>query len=484
MRRRELRTQLIRNSILLVLLPLVFFAAYGGWQVYHYSPDAYQDLLFVLSGALLAASILAVLLSVNLAEKFTSPIETITSAARRIAAGRLSERVHVRAGNEMDILALTLNHLASRLEDKVREISGERQKLRLILEHMDNAVLLFDECCDLLESNRQAQIWFRLPVPIQGQHVLSLPGGSQIEGAIREALRTGQVQRQTVRSSVQDLTKVFHASLIPLPGEDGRTNQVLSVFHDITNLQLLKERQADFVANASHELLTPLTAIRGFAETLADGAAADPADCRHFSLIILEEAGRMQRLVKDLLQLARIETPEFSRQIDLVPVEIRTAVDAAVRELTPVLGPKQLSLTVDIPEVTLQVRTEPDLLKQILLNLLDNAVKYTPAGGSIRIAAEKKADQVLFTVQDTGIGIPEEDLPRIFERFYRIDKARSRKTAGTGLGLAIVRDLVEALGGVIEAESRLHRGTTFRFLLPSVETAAISCAAVRQSPDR
>ena len=469
MRRRSIRSRLITNSLALVLLPLASFAAYIFWYIYSANPDDFSHLLAILSGALLATAILAIILSVNLAEKFTAPLETLTTAARRIAAGRLSERVHIRSGSEIDILALALNNLASHLEDKLEEISAEKKKLQLILENMDNAVLLFDTHGCLIEANRSAFLWFRLSPSMIGQHNMNALGSGQIDAALRKAMNsdTEDVQQHIFRLNYHGSKKVFQASIVRLSPKNGLVSGALAVFHDITSLHLLQERQADFIANASHELSTPLTSIRGFAETLMDGAAENPEDSRHFAGIILSEAQRMQRLVQDLLQLAKIDSVEYRQRIVAEPVAIQPVIDAVVRELAPVWQGKQLSLSVEQPSDLLYVLATSDWFKQILVNLVDNAVKYTPEGGKIFITATQHEDRIAFTIKDSGIGIPPEDLPRIFERFYRIDKARSRSIGGTGLGLAIVKHILDSFDGTIDVTSTPDIGTAFTFTLPA-----------------
>ena len=472
MRRRSIRFQLILNSLMVILLPLVLFAGYSFWQMYRFNPDEFAQLLFILSVAFAATVILSIILSINIAEKFTIPLERITTAARRIAAGRLSERVHVRTDNEIDVVGLALNHLASRLEEKLEEVTAEKQKLQLILEHMDNAVLLFDNHGCLLEANRSANLWFNLRPAMLGQHNINALGNSQIDSALKEALVSMRLQQITFKSSLPGLPKIFQGSLIPLPSADGSPTGVLAVFHDITSFKILQERQADFVANASHELSTPLTAIRGFAETLVDGAADQPEESRRFAAIILTEAERMQRLVQDLLQLAKIEAVEYRQTIDCQPTLVQPLLSSIVQELAPAWTQKRIDLSVDLPAEPLRAMTNADMLKQVLVNLIDNAVKYTPDGGFIRIAAYPTGERIHFSVKDSGIGIPAEDLPRIFNRFYRADKSRNRAVSGTGLGLAIVKHLLDALGSTIEVDSQLHNGTTFRISLPNAAPTA------------
>lgn len=472
MQRRSIRNHLIFNSLVLILLPLSAFAIYIFWYIYSANPDDFSHLLFILSAAFIVTASSAIILSVNLAEKFTAPLETMTTVARRIAAGRLTERVHVRTGSEIDILALALNNLASRLEDKLEEISAEKQKLQLILEHMDNAVLLFDSHGCLLEANRSAFLWFSLSPSMFGQRTLNVLGSSQFDSALRDALQSDRLSRHTLRINQKGTRKVFQASLVGLPAKTTLGKTVLAVFYDITNMTLLQERQADFVANASHELSTPLTAIRGFAETLVDGAADNAEDSRKFASIILSEAERMQRLVQELLQLAKIESAEYRQQIVTAPVHVQPIMTAVAAELATAWQHKKLSLSVEHPAEALMAQATPDWLKQILVNLVDNAIKYTPDGGTVLLAVAREGDRLQFTVRDSGVGIPAEDLPRIFDRFYRIDKARSRAVGGTGLGLAIVKYLVDALGGTIEVTSTPTTGTTFTFTLPAAPSPA------------
>jgi two-component system phosphate regulon sensor histidine kinase PhoR len=293
-----------------ILLPLVLFAGYSLWQVYRFNPDEFTQLLFVLSAAFAATVILSIILSINVAEKFTIPLERITTAARRIAAGRLSERVHVRTDNEIDVVGLALNHLASRLEEKLEEVTAEKQKLQLILEHMDNAVLLFDNHGCLLEANRSANLCFNLRPSMLGQHNINVLGNSQIDSALKEALASMRLQQLTFKSSLPGLPKIFQGSLIPLPGAAGSPTGVLAVFHDITSFKVLQERQADFVANASHELRTPLAAIRAAVETMATiELGEDPGSAVQFLSVIDRHSSRLEALVADLLDLSRLEQP-------------------------------------------------------------------------------------------------------------------------------------------------------------------------------
>lgn len=425
----------------------------------------------VVSSVLLAAFaltfMLAIVVSIRLAGKFTSPLEEITRVAQQMAEGNLDKRVHIRTGDEIELLAHTLNKLASSLDDTVNETLAEKRKLELILAHMDNAVILFDRFGRMATFNEMAKKTFDISESMLGKHNIQIIGNSALNQALQGTVAAGENRSIELRIEHRGGSRVFQLSLVPITHDSG-VNGVLCVFHDITALQKLHERQVDFVANASHELATPLTAIKGFAETLLDGALEDRDLSTKFLTIIHSEADRMHRLVNDLLQLAKLDSSEYSRHIQLESILLQPFIDSAVRELSPQWQRKQLSLSVEA-DANLSVMANSDWLKQVFINLLDNAIKYTPQGGNVRILCQSGGTQAQVSISDTGIGIPEGDLPLIFDRFYRVDKARSRHAGGTGLGLAIVKFIVEALGGRIWVKSKVNSGTTFTFTLPLAE---------------
>ncbi|HZH60041.1 MAG TPA: ATP-binding protein, partial [Metabacillus sp.] len=245
----------------------------------------------------------------------------------------------------------------------------------------------------------------------------------------------------------------------PIIGTNDEWKGIVLVFHDITELKKLEQMRKDFVANVSHELKTPITSIKGFSETLLDGALSDKQTAEYFLSIILKESDRLQTLIKDLLDLSKIEQQGF--QLSIQPCDLREILDDISVILESKAKEKDIELTVTLPENLTYIEGDIYRLKQIFINLINNALTYTPQGGSVHVKVEKHDGYALVTVSDTGIGIKQEEIPRIFERFYRVDRARSRNSGGTGLGLAIVKHLVEAHKGQISVQSEVGKGTTF-----------------------
>jgi two-component system phosphate regulon sensor histidine kinase PhoR len=424
----------------------------------------FDEIKSALLAALALTSLLAIFISIKLARKYTAPLEKITAVAGKIAGGDLNARIHIRTQDELEILAHTINTLTSNLEDKINEAKAETEKLSLILRHMDNAVILLDRFGRVTSANKMAREIFSIQPKMFGQHNIQIIGNSQLSQAVQDTITAGQSRLIDLKTSMQNGKRVFQVFLAPITIEK-ETTGILSVFHDITALQEIQERQAAFVANASHELSTPLTAIKGFAETLLDGALDDRELGKKFITIIQDEAERMHRLIKDLLQMAKLNSQEYQKQVVMVPTPLTLLLETVASELAPALNQKQHALKVQ-EESSITVLANPDWLKQVLVNLLDNAIKYTPANGSISLTTWQQDNFAYIRVKDTGIGIAAKDLPLIFDRFYRVDRARTRQAGGTGLGLAIVKFIVEMHGGTIEAASDINAGTTFTFTIP------------------
>jgi two-component system phosphate regulon sensor histidine kinase PhoR len=355
--------------------------------------------------------------------------------------------------------------MAEGLREKIRDLEGERAKVAAILDSMVEGVIAIDQRGRIVLMNHAARWIFDLSGEVvEGRPLLEIvrhkeildlvTGGKRldVEGARRREIELGPPVERILDA---------HASAIALaPSGQG----ILLVLHDVTELRRLERVRKEFVANVSHELRTPLTSIRGYLETLLDGALEEQANARRFLEIAHTHAERLSRLVDDLLQLSDIVTG----YLILKPTALRLQEVAAdvVMFFEKQAAQKRLSLTNDVPQ-EIRVHADWDRLTQIFVNLVDNAVKYTPENGGITLGAERGVNGfVHIWVADTGIGIPSTDLPRITERFYRVDKARSRELGGTGLGLAIVKHLVQAHGGELWLESELGKGTTVNFSLP------------------
>jgi len=383
------------------------------------------------------------LLAWMLARALAWPLLRIAEAARDIAAGRQAEFPDVRVpelAHHVDALRAMHHELERRFEDLRRE----REESRTLLEALSDGVLAADKRGIIIETNAAARRLLGYgdtePLPPLGE----LFHDRAHRTLMREVLTGAAVEGREL--ALGDRTVVFSAR----PLADGGTLLVLS---DVSDLRRLETIRRDFVANVSHELKTPLTAIAGYAETLA--AERDP-QATGFAQTIVENAGRMQRLVDDLLDLSRIESGGWE------PEPRRIEVDAAAREAWRPFADRAASRGIGFESTTnsASINSDPEALRQIFTNLFDNALRHTPQGGKIRVAAQRAGNRVVVRVSDTGSGIGADHLPRIFERFYRVDPGRSRQEGGTGLGLAIVKHLVEAHGGRVEAESELGRGTT------------------------
>ncbi len=416
-------------------------------------------------GALLA---FAVVLAVGLflSRRVTRPVTEMQSIARWMAEGDFAQRVPISGTDEIAGLGRTLNLMAERLNEKIHDLEGERAKVAAILDSMIEGVIAIDQRGRIVLMNHAARWIFDLgKEPVEGRPLLEIVRHKEILDLVaggRSLDVEGARRREIELGPPVDRILDAHAAAIALaPSGQG----MLLVLHDVTELRRLERVRTEFVANVSHELRTPLTSIRGYLETLLDGALDEPAHAHRFLEIAHTHAERLSRLVDDLLQLSDIETGKLilkstSLQLHEVAADVVAFFEKQATQ-------KSLSLVNNVP-LDIWVQADWDRLTQIFVNLVDNAVKYTPERGGITLGADHGANGFVHVwVVDTGIGIPSTDLPRITERFYRVDKARSRELGGTGLGLAIVKHLVQAHSGDLWLESDLGKGTTVNFSLPA-----------------
>ncbi|NKE69994.1 two-component system histidine kinase PnpS [Candidatus Manganitrophus noduliformans] len=403
----------------------------------------------------------AIFLSYLLSKRLVAPLIQMTEAAQKIARGDFRHRVRIRSGDEMEALAEALNRMAEDLQRKIQDLSDDRVKTLAILSGMVEGVLVLDDKGKIVLTNTSFEKMFGLAgEPWIGRYHYERLRHHPLNALIKEVIQTGRSLSQELRLETAYRPHLqVQASVTEQP-----PRSVVLVFHDITEIKRLERMRKDFVANVSHELRTPLAAIKGYLETLADGGLENREEAREFLAILQKNTDRMANIVRDLLQLSRIESgldPIRPARIDL-----REAVDKNLLLLKPLAEKKGQTLAVSI-EPGLSLSADPEKLNQVFINLLDNAIKYTPEKGTIAVTASGTGEGVAIEIRDSGIGIPREDLGRIFERFYRVDRTRSRELGGTGLGLSIVKHIVEAHGGKITVESEIGKGSRFILFLPN-----------------
>jgi two-component system, OmpR family, phosphate regulon sensor histidine kinase PhoR len=422
-------------------------------------------LIYLLAGAL------AMLAS----RSYTGRIERLREFSRRVAEGDFRPIPADGTGDTLEALGSSLNQTASRLDRTIRSLTEERNLSAAILGSMVEGVAVVNGAERLVFANPGFAAILGLDVPpVAGSSLLEVVRQTELIEAVRRVL-TGE-PRVEAEISTGTLRQHYFAVTVAAV-RAGETSGAVIVLHDITELRRLERIRRDFVANVSHEFRTPLTAIQGFAETLIGGAIDDPLNRGRFLAIILEHSRRLARLTEDLLRLSQMDAEQLELEIRAVSVSqlIESCYETAQRRASE----KRIDLSLNVPSQLPDVAADNRRLQEVVQNLLDNATQYTLPGGKIVLSAETFDDEVIFTVADTGIGIPQADQPRIFERFYRVDVARSREAGGTGLGLSIAKHLVEAQGGRIWVDSEVGVGSKFHFSIPvfDPERAAARAAA-------
>ena len=451
-----MRVSLIWRPVLICMALVTAILVAVQWG----SPETFPKIWPALVIFLLAAGIAFFFAS----RSVTTRIRRMKEFAERAAAGDFTSLERDYTHDELADLSDALGRSVAGLGQTIRTLTDERNRSSAILGSMVEGVAVVTGDERILYCN-----W-------AFEQILELPEGSSQGRTLVEALRQADLValgRQAL-SGVEELTGEVEVgtvrrrnfSVTAAPVRAAGANGAVLVLHDITELRRLERVRRDFVANVSHEFKTPLTAIQGFAETLLSGALDDKANRKHFVEIIREHARRLARLTDDLLKLSRIEAGRL--ELEIRPIRVEALVNGCVETARLNAKSRGLQIVVDLQQNAPAVRGDGAQLGEVLQNLLDNALQYTPSGGQIEVKARANGHNIVFTVTDTGIGIPESDLERIFERFYRVDAARSREAGGTGLGLAIARHIVDAHGGRIWVESAVGQGSRFHFSIPSV----------------
>lgn len=418
--------------------------------------------------AILASAALALLLSTIIgflfARTITVPIKNLAQKARLIADGDFEQRIEAKSEDEIGELTKDFNHMAAELKETLNEIGNEKSKVEAILMHMTDGVMAFDINGNIIHINPAAQNILKSDFSDKSFDEVFLKLDADVTLGEFIYLDDSLVKERKI-----ELGKTFiKLYFVSFKSESGETGGIIVVLQDITDQQKLDNMRREFVANVSHELRTPLTTIKSYVETLLDGALDDRETSNQFLEVIETETDRMTRLVKDLLQLSKMDYQQAEWKSEHV------SLDNLIRELVKKISIEaknknqtlEYFMTSSVPDVT----ADRDKIEQVLLNIISNAIKYTQEGGTISVYLGQVHSEAYVKVVDNGMGIPKKDLPRIFERFYRVDKARTREFGGTGLGLSIAKEIIEAHGGSIAIDSEIGKGTEVVINLPVAQT--------------
>jgi two-component system phosphate regulon sensor histidine kinase PhoR len=418
----------------------------------------------VLTAALLTA-LVAVILALYIAERTARPVRQLTRAAERLAQGDLEARLFPASRDEIGQLTHAFNRMAEQLRDEVSNLAQEQRRLAAVLENMADGALITDDSGRVRLINPAAARLLRLDAASQDQALglsfAQVVRHHQLIELWRRCHRRGKEQVETVELDRQGL--FLQAIVTPLRGEE--TGGYLVVLQDLTRIRRLETVRRDFISNISHELRTPLAGLKALVDTLRGGALQDPPAAQRFLNRMDAEVDVLTQMVQELLDLSRIESGKAPLRLVSTPVD--EVVLPPIERLRPQAEREEVQIVGSLPPTLPLVLADAERARQVVRNLVHNAIKFTPAGGTITVAAQSVGNQVVISVKDTGVGIPAEDLARIFERFYKADRARSG--GGTGLGLAIARHIVQGHGGRIWAESVEGQGSTFYFSLPALK---------------
>lgn len=422
------------------------------------------DNIFVLLSVLVIEYIVFVLMLFHFFDKFIKPINKVSETMDKLLQGNYHARINQQMNGTVGELSVKINSLARNLSELTISEQIQAEQLSTVIENTESGLVLIDEKGYIHVVNRKfISIFGKKPKDYIGHIYYDVIDNEQIHHTVQETFLYEKRVKQLFSKGKKDEKIYLEIVGAPIFNERNMLKGAVLVIYDITEFKNIELMRKDFVANVSHELKTPITSIKGFSETLLDGAIEDPEVSKQFLKIIHDESNRIQLLIEDLLILSRLEKDETDLQIS----EIKAG--AMVDELLPIIyqaaDQKKIKIDRDIDRDSIFTADE-EKVKQILLNLLTNAISYTPEGGEVHLAIKEEHEQITFIVKDSGIGISKLALPRIFERFYRVDKDRSRDTGGTGLGLAIVKHIVEVHQGEIEVESELDKGTCFVIHLP------------------
>jgi two-component system phosphate regulon sensor histidine kinase PhoR len=419
-----------------------------------------KNLTVIIASAMAITALLVILAAWIIARITTRPIRRLTAASREIASGKFEQKIAIESRDEVGELAHAFNEMSLKLKELVETISGDRARLASILDNMADGVIVTDIEGSISLCNKAAEKLFSIKEAI-GKSPIEVVRDHEINDLIKHCLETGETQEIQYESG----TSRRYIRAIAIPVSNRRPEGVLLLLQDLTDIRNLQTTRRELIGNISHEFRTPLAGIKAMVETLRNGAVDDKNAAGDFLARIDGEVDRLTQMVAELTELSRIETGKT--ELKLNAANLNTLIEEVVDQLNPQVERQQLSIKKELTSDLPSVRVDSERVKQVLVNLVHNAIKFTPPGGSITISSRYDDKYVSIEVTDTGTGISRNDLPHIFERFYKADRARSG--GGTGMGLAIAKHVVEAHGGNIRAESREGKGSTLSFSLPRQE---------------
>jgi two-component system phosphate regulon sensor histidine kinase PhoR len=413
--------------------------------------------------AVLLTTLPALVLGTFVVRSIVGPLSSLREAAARFGRGDLAVRSHINPNGEIGDLGQEFNAMADRLSTTIQERTTERNQMAAVLAYMHDGIIITDPHGKVQSINSPAaQLFGTTPDKAPGRSLIEVTYNHELFQALQSALADPSERRRLeIKVGVRTLSAVVTA----VPSPDGAAPSGLLVLQDVTELRRLERVRQDFVANIGHELRTPLASIKLLAETLGNVVHEDPQAADDFLRRIDIEVDDLTQLVRELLELSRIESGQV--ELDRKPVSVPELLERAASRLRAQAERAGLTLDIQVDSSLPTAYADPVRIEQVLVNLLHNAIKFTPPGGQVSLSAQPDDTGVRISVQDTGVGIPPDDLPRIFERFYKVDKARSEREGGTGLGLAIAKHIVQAHGGQIWAESQPGHSATFSFTLPT-----------------
>lgn len=426
-----------------------------------------RDTAFIFVTASLLAAAISIVVAVLVARSITQPIGEMQEQAMRIARGDYSRRVTVYGKDELGQLAETFNQLGERIEETQDAMESERNRLDSVLSHMTDGVIATDRRGKVTSINEMAMTLLNVKgEEVIGESILELLGIEE-DYTLRKLLEKPD-EMLIHRENPYRGTVILRTDFAMIRRESGFISGLVAVMHDVTEQEKTEQERREFVSNVSHELRTPLTSMRSYIEALSEGAWKDEKIAPNFLKVTLDETDRMIRMINDLLDLSRMDSQQSNLQLEYININelVSFVLDRFDMIMNNEEKGKKYRIRRDFTQRELWAEVDPDKIIQVIDNIMNNAIKYSPDGGTITVHLSETHNNILLSITDQGLGIPKKDLQKVFDRFYRVDKARARKQGGTGLGLAITKEVIKAHGGTIWVESQEGRGSTFYITLP------------------